>query len=582
MKISRVRTRGWLSGALVMVWLVVALGALFPMYRLWVTREWRMYGGKSVSEQRSALFEHLGFDGYLLRDTELIAAKLPPNANYRLVGDFNRLSYVKYLLIPRIPGKQPQIRIEDTGNALIIEKAGTDLSAAGPAPVPFEHPARLSAFLLAILLAVGSAYLFWRWVPGGPSYPQAVALSLLSGLALASTSRGVFSNTNAGFMIWAAGGGVGLATLAGHLIRKPRRSRDHLKRRSPGQWPLVAVLTGASLYLVWSLLMAVVVVPDDWDAWAMWGAKAKVLALGTGPLVDVTWFGSGEYPLLWPALWAFTGWLAGGWEESWSKGWGVVLLLLTAWQMLITANRRGSGAQGAARFLGPLLFVTMPCVALVASWGYAEPAYWLMLACAWSSLTELRQQPTQNRAILSGFMLTAAMYTKNEGFVFWMLVCAWLSVQRGVGLRQKITVVLVPAILFAPWFFWTRVALDLGTSSTGGFLTSVGLTQRIASSLVPVSIHILSLWGDVRLWGVAGLILGGCALWAFVRGNADERGDLALVAFLFLTYLGVVLCGRNDPGWQIGAAWNRLSIHLLLLTVMILTPRLERLMNRAY
>ena len=42
-----------------------------------------------------------------------------------------------------------------------------------------------------------------------------------------------------------------------------------------------------------------------------------------------------------------------------------------------------------------------------------------------------------------------------------------------------------------------------------------------------------------------------------------------------------VLCGRNDPGWQIGAAWNRLTIHLLLLAVMILAPRLEGIATRA-
>lgn len=562
-----------------MVWLVVAIGALFPMYRLWVTREWRIYGGKSVSGQRAALFKHVGFDGYLLRDTEVIAAKLPPAAKYRIVGDFNRLSYVQYLLIPRIPGQRSSIQIKDTGKELIFEEPGRDPAAAVPATVPFEHPARLSPFLLAIFLVLGSAYLFWRWIPGSPSFPQAVALSLLSGLALAGSSRAVFSHVNAGFMIWAAGGGAGLAALAGHLARETRRSRDHLKQRSPAHWPLVAVLIVASLYLVWSLLMAVVVVPDDWDAWAMWGAKAKVLALGTGPLADVTWFGSGEYPLLWPALWAFTGWLAGGWEENWSRGWGMILLLLTVWQMRITATRRGSGAAG---FFGPLLFVTMPAVALVASWGYAEPAYWLMLACAWSSLTELREQPTQNRAILSGLMLAGAMYTKNEGFVFWLLVCLWLFVQRGIGLRRKMTVVLVPAILFAPWFLWTRLALDLGTSSTGGFLSLAALPQRIAASLVPVSRHILTLWVDVRLWGVAGLILGWGALWAFVRGNTDEKRDLGLVALLFLAYLGVVLCGKNDPGWQIGAAWNRLSIHVLLLTVMTLAPRLERFTNRAF
>jgi len=76
------------------------------------------------------------------------------------------------------------------------------------------------------------------------------------------------------------------------------------------------------LIFVWSLLMAVIVVPDDWDAWAIWGAKAKVLALAQGPLENVIYFGHQDYPLLWPAVWAFSGWCSGGWEEHWSRGWG--------------------------------------------------------------------------------------------------------------------------------------------------------------------------------------------------------------------------------------------------------------------
>jgi len=66
--------------------------------------------------------------------------------------------------------------------------------------------------------------------------------------------------------------------------------------------------------------MSVVVVPDDWDAWAIWGSRAKLLALGHSPLIDVTKFGHTDYPLLWPSIWSFSGWCAGGWEEQWSRG----------------------------------------------------------------------------------------------------------------------------------------------------------------------------------------------------------------------------------------------------------------------
>ena len=87
--------------------------------------------------------------------------------------------------------------------------------------------------------------------------------------------------------------------------------------------------------------MSVVVVPDDWDAWAIWGSKARVLAQGTGPLYDVTRFGHPDYPLLWPTIWAFSGWLTGGWKECWSKGWGAVFLLFSVWEMIHIVREQG-------------------------------------------------------------------------------------------------------------------------------------------------------------------------------------------------------------------------------------------------
>lgn len=581
MKTPRARAENLLAKALVAIWLITAMGALVPMFRLWVTREWRMYAGLPAEKQRAALFKHIGWDAYLLEDAARIASNLPPDEDYRFVGDFNRLSYVTYLLIPRVPRGHSRTHIVDSGTSLTLQRPGADLPAARPAPGLFGHPARPAALLLAVLLVLGAAQPLRHLARGGLSFPQGVTLSLLSGMALTIASRAVFSDVGAGFALWAAAGASGLALTAWHLPRERHRFRDRPKRDAEIRWPLLAAATSASLYLLWSLLMAVVVVPDDWDAWAMWGAKAKVLALGAGPLEEVTRFGSGEYPLLWPALWAFTGWLAGGWEETWSKGWGAVLLLIALFQMPSHGSREGAGNRGAARLFGPALFCTMPCVALTASWGYAEPAYWLVLACSWSSLTRLRMQPSNAGAFIAGLMLTAALYTKNEGAVFAALACAWAFFEHGVTLRQKITLALVPAVLFSPWYIWTRQVLELGTTSTGGFLAIDALPQRLASSLVPVSVHVLTLWSDVRLWGAGGIVLGGAALFALARGSAVERRDLGLVALLFFAYLGTVLCGKNDPGWQIGAAWNRLSIHLLLLTTMILSPRLERIAAQA-
>jgi hypothetical protein len=106
--------------AALLAWLGVSLVAAFGMYRLWITREYRLYAGKSVSDQRTAVFKHVGFKTYLLRDADTVATSLPPDTDYRPIGDFNRLSYVKYLLIPRIPMPNAAVSLRDTGDSLVL------------------------------------------------------------------------------------------------------------------------------------------------------------------------------------------------------------------------------------------------------------------------------------------------------------------------------------------------------------------------------------------------------------------------------------------------------------------------------
>jgi hypothetical protein len=340
------------------------------------------------------------------------------------------------------------------------------------------------------------------------------------------------------------------------------------------------LLAVAGAFLLWSLLMAVVVVPDDWDAWAMWGAKAKVLALGHGPLAEVTRFGSPEYPLLWPCLWAFTGWLGGGWEECWAKGWGTVLLGLTAWQILAHLRRRSSSSRlTVAEVLPPVVFVTMPFVSLSASWAYAEPAYWLTLACAWSALIALRDRPCGWTATIAGLLLAAAMYAKNEGGVFAAIASAWLLPQRELRPVHKLTVYATAAFAFLPWLAWTRLLHGLDTTSTGGFVTLADAAHRLGTSGSATVAHMFRIALDPRLWGLGLAGVVGVALYALFSGGAAMRRVIAVVAALLIVYTAVLFLGRNDPLWQVGVAWSRLVTHLALLTIMVAGDRLPAAMR---
>ena len=77
---------------LIGAWMCATLLALLAMFKLWGTREWRLYGGKSVAEQREAVFRQTGFDAYLLRDAvDLAAAQLIHLSDDELIGPVQKL-----------------------------------------------------------------------------------------------------------------------------------------------------------------------------------------------------------------------------------------------------------------------------------------------------------------------------------------------------------------------------------------------------------------------------------------------------------------------------------------------------------
>ncbi len=138
--------------------------------------------------------------------------------------------------------------------------------------------------------------------------------------------------------------------------------------------------------------MAVIVTPDDWDAWAIWGVKAKILLLGDGPVSDVTHVGHADYPLLWPLLWAFSSWFTAGWEDAWSRGWGTVLYVFVLWELAIIIYRE-TGRRELGLFAAAL-FATIPSVPLIVSWSYAETPLWLFTICCTGVLFLWRKKGT--------------------------------------------------------------------------------------------------------------------------------------------------------------------------------------------
>ncbi len=555
------------------IWLAVSLASLAAMYHLWWSRERVLYVGKNAAEQRAVVFKRAGMNASILTAAQRADAAWPLDATYAASRSGGKLAYLNYLLIPRMPSGSDVHLVKQIDDTYAI----TPANGAAPPHPPFMtiHPTPRGLTLSALVL-LAIALGLSRF---GLTIPEGAACAAIL-LCVATLALKAMFHTYAPVGVFLCAVGVAGAWLAWKR-RSPTTQVDAHPVAACGIWDrlgrggIVAVLLGG---IIWAFLMAVVVVPDDWDAWAIWGAKAKTLLLGTGALSEVTPFGHPDYPLVWPAVWAFSGWCAGGWEEQWSKGWSVLFMLLAAWQAGRLAadlsGRRGAGMLVAA------LFVSMPAVPLIASWSYAEPALWLMLVCAFRRLVRWDAAGRTADAVWAGVFAAGAALTKNEGLLFaalallWMMPARTTSKWRGLGASTAAFI-----LLYAPWVFWIR----FGAGLTPG--KSVGMREGAFASVFERSLESLGLiarmWADVRQWNVvlpAGLAF---ALYLGIRRWRTFPRLAFIPLAMWLGTLAVMLLRPDALDWQIGTAWNRITLQSFVLLLPALAAGFAEKKTRA-
>ena len=93
-------------------WFIITCLALSGMYRLWWERERVLYWGQSTETQRAVVFERAGLPPGVLSSLAELNHKWPLTSHYQVKGDHNTLSYLTYLLIPRIPSGQGEYVLE--------------------------------------------------------------------------------------------------------------------------------------------------------------------------------------------------------------------------------------------------------------------------------------------------------------------------------------------------------------------------------------------------------------------------------------------------------------------------------------
>lgn len=559
----------YLVVAVISFWTLVSLAALAGMFKLWWERERQSYFGKSITEQRQQVMRVAGLPESFVDVYQEIDRVWPGNVGYTAQGDHNTLSYLKYLLIPRIPSGSSQYRINEKGVFSPSEReqgsAANALTQQGDGESSGNPLALLGGFVVFAGLALGARTLqaFARL-----SFPEAFGLGIFFCMLLLLGSRLAFSTISAGCQLLTILGVCGWLRYWTSRQRweecsGPRRGlHDHLRaiRLSWAEGWKVLLLVIILGNIFWALSMAVIVVPDDWDAWAIWAAKAKVLALGTGPLADVSYFGHADYPLLWPAVWAYSGWWGGGWEELWSRGWGGVFLSLAIWELSVIVQRMtGDGRYG---LFSAALFVSVPMVPLIASWSYAEAPFWLLVLCA-SGCLLLFDNSRQTFALVAAALLAvAAMYTKNEGVLFAGGLAIWLLVLSGPGKVRRLAIFFATvALCYLPWIIWTRMVMEFGSHATAGFHMDMPTLTRAWGRVPAMYDAIFSMWSDIKQWNIV-LWLG--LLFLIPSGFVKKsRGWILQVIVLAGGYLLIILFHEAEIYWQVGTSWNRLTVHFL-------------------
>lgn len=572
------RTTKAVCSLVFVAWLGVSLAALAGMsYTLWWKRDRVLYAGKTVEKQRAALLGRAGLDPGKVMEAVSRAQSWPANVHYSIKGGGENQSYVKYLLAPAIPSEVGEYRI-------VFGKNGVSVDPSGETPPPGLPGSRASAlgWVVSLLLISGVGYGFARCLGKTRlSFPEQVAFALLLVCLLVTASRAGFGSALRGMQLTALIGCAGCLGFGVDLLRKGKVCRASRERHGPEAMQecdgpvLRTIFRGwiPACFLVLALsaalsgCLATVVVPDDWDAWAIWGPKAKVLAVGEGSLADVTHFGHADYPLLWPSVWAFSAWCSGGWEEQWSKGWGSVFLLLVAWQLGLIVRQNGGSKRMA--WLAAALFSSVPKAIVVSSWGYAEPALWLFMVCGFGRLLLLREEPVVSNAVVLGALALGASLTKNDGLLFAVLAGCFLPLYAGASrMRLAVVFIAVFCLLYAPWLVWTRSVMHLGSHVTDSWSLSMEKLRITGRRILPGLRGAGRIWLDVQQWGVVLIPLLAWTVVRMFRGPAAARLAAAFPLLLLGILFSVEVMHSADIGWQVGASWDRLTLQALPLLIL--------------
>jgi hypothetical protein len=444
------------------------------------------------------------------------------------------------------------------------------------------------AALAAVILALGGALA--AVALARQSVPEVEMLGLSLSLGLGASGYLLFLASLAG-LVPSRGllGGLGLAAAVAlaatyRLGRGPRWVTDRAGDPSR-HWLRWAGVTGLALAIGVVSLNALASSMFEWDAFAIWDFKARILShvpVRTGAYFqDATLaFSHPAYPPGLPFQYAAVYAALGRADGMLAKLVGVAAFL--AFCLMGYASLRHWLGRTDLALAGALLLVGCPVVLVVASSGYADLHVALFLLGSLHYWARWLAEPRPAHLALGGLFLLFLAHTKNEGLgVAVVIGLAMLAVTaaravradgRAAGWRRLAALALVAgavATLTVPLLVWKAwvPALDEAYGEH--------LTWAVVHGNLPRLPYILQAFAgtvvEPQSWG---------AFWFLVPVAATvgwRAWRQPLVLWLWVVLVGhlglytlAYLITPLDLGWQLSTSVHRLTLHLLPAAILLI------------
>jgi 4-amino-4-deoxy-L-arabinose transferase-like glycosyltransferase len=365
-----------------------------------------------------------------------------------------------------------------------------------------------------------------------------------------------------------------------------------LKRRTafPGVTPfaknLGLVRGGASAILSLVLVLFLCVVGTyamafplfEWDAFAIWGYKAKVIAAdGIFPrpdyFTDVSLgYSHLDYPLMTPFLMAGVYGALGQVDDRLAKMFTVVLFLGLTCLVLAFARRRLNAPSALAV---TVVVMGTPQMLRWAGSGYADIPLAAFFTGTVFCLVQWWEEADWRYCILGGVMAGFAAFTKNEGLVFGVLSCCvvivpvfrnsqWRRRLAGAGLHLGSFLLLI-----LPWIAWSAGIPRINEYYAAHLSVSELIEKADRLALIGGSYADSAL--SIEKYGLVWIVLLASAIfgWRAFFNRGTIMGWLLLVAQLTSYTLAFVVTPW-DVGRHMAAALDRLLMHVLPLAGMLI------------